>query len=123
MKRTGLTAANTRDMQCIRLPSAMHLQPLICVQAVEASSRWYQKLLDLKSGHGDATLQSYGNGVLLWFEVDDFEAAVGRAIELKANILRPSELSEDGNWECWLQDPNGYKLVLASPLPRSLPQA
>jgi hypothetical protein len=28
------------------------------------------------------------NGVLLWFEVDDFDAAVTRATELRAEVLR-----------------------------------
>jgi hypothetical protein len=30
------------------------LQPLICVHDVERSSRWYQRLLRLESGHGGA---------------------------------------------------------------------
>ena len=30
----------------------MHPQPLICVQDVPASSRWYQALLGCQSGHG-----------------------------------------------------------------------
>jgi len=30
----------------------MKLAPLICVHDVEASSRWYQRLLGCESGHG-----------------------------------------------------------------------
>jgi hypothetical protein len=30
----------------------MHPQPLICVRDVEASSRWYQRLLGCESDHG-----------------------------------------------------------------------
>ena len=30
----------------------MNPQPLICVHDVEASSRWYQRLLGCQSGHG-----------------------------------------------------------------------
>jgi hypothetical protein len=30
----------------------MRPQPLICVRDVEASSRWYQRLLDCVSAHG-----------------------------------------------------------------------
>jgi hypothetical protein len=30
----------------------MHPQPLICVRDVEASSRWYQRLLGCQSDHG-----------------------------------------------------------------------
>ena len=84
----------------------MRPQPLICVHDVEASSRWYQALLGCQSAHGgkeyerleaggrlilqlhnwevqhdherigDPEIKPYGNGVLLWFEIDDFDAAV-----------------------------------------------
>ena len=124
----------------------MHLQPLICVHDVEASSRWYQRLLGCESGHGGAEyerlvsrgelilqlhnwyvehqhgplgnpdLRPYGNGGLLWFELDDFDAAVARVEEMKAEVTKPRHLSENGNWECWLRDPDGYTLVLTSPL-------
>src|SRR4051812_1286154 len=79
----------------------MRPQPLISVEDVESTSRWYQKLLGCQSGHGgseyerlihgeelilqlhrwdvdhhhgavgDPDNRSYGNGVLLWFEIDD----------------------------------------------------
>ena len=82
----------------------MRPQPLIAVTDVEASSRWYQRLLGCASNHGGSTYEQlvsngqlilqlhsfksdhghgpignrddrpYGNGVLLWFEVDDFDA-------------------------------------------------
>jgi hypothetical protein len=74
---------------------------------VAAASRWYQRLLGCESGHGgslyDRLVQDgvlrlqlhacdeedhanlvgadaapHGHGVPLWFEVDDFDAAVGR---------------------------------------------
>ena len=32
--------------------SLMNPQPLICVNDVEASSRWYQRLLGCQSAHG-----------------------------------------------------------------------
>ena len=126
-------------------------QPLLAVHDVEASSRWYQRLLDCESAHGgreyerltangvlilqlhhwevdhhhgpigDPDDRPYGNGVLLWFEVDDFDAAVSRAAELEAEILLPKHRNPpegDGgpnHWECWLRDPDGYTVVLASP--------
>ena len=129
----------------------MRPQPLIAVSDVEASSAWYQKLLGCKSAHGgreyerleadgvlvmqlhrfdvehhhgrigDPTDKPYGNGVLLWFEIDDFEAAMGRVAELRAEIVLPKHRNPpDGNggpnhWECWLHDPDGYMVVLASP--------
>lgn len=129
----------------------MHPQPLICVRDVEASSRWYQRLLDCQSAHGGSeyerlvsqgrlilqlhrwdvehhhgpignpNLKPYGNGVLLWFEIDDFDAAFARAKEMNAEIVMPRHRNPpDGNggpnhWELWLRDPNSYTVVLASP--------
>ena len=125
----------------------MNLHPLICVSDVEASSRWYRQLLGLQSGHGgveyerlnagdrlvlqlhrwevehhhgplgDPALRPYGNGVLLWFELEDFDAAVQRAEAMRVDTTRPRFLSENGNWEHWLHDPDGYTVVLTSPLP------
>ncbi len=70
---------------------------------------------------GDPSSKPYGNGVLLWFEVDDFDAAVARAKSLSAEIVRAKHRNPphgDGgpnHWELWLRDPNGYAVVLASP--------
>ena len=124
----------------------MQLAPLICVRDVEASSRWYQDLLGLTSGHGgreyerlnvgdrlvlqlhkwevehhhgplgDPLLKPYGNGVVLWFELGDFQGAVVRAKAMKVEVLKPSQISENGNWEFWLRDSEGYTVVLTSPL-------
>jgi predicted enzyme related to lactoylglutathione lyase len=129
----------------------VHPQPLICVRDVEGSSRWYQHLLDIQSAHGgpeyerlvsgdrlilqlhrwdvehhhgrigDPNLTPYGNGVILWFEVDDFDAAVARAENLRAEVVMPRHRNPpSGNggpnhWEVWLRDPDGYVVVLASP--------
>ena len=129
----------------------MRPQPLIAVTDVEASSRWYQRLLGCESAHGgpayerlvsngalilqlhsfevehdhgpigDPRDRPYGNGVLLWFEVDDFDAAVARAAELEAEILNaphrnpPSGDGGPNHWECWWRDPDGYVVVVASP--------
>jgi extradiol dioxygenase family protein len=125
----------------------MHLAPLICVRSVSACSLWYQELLGLTSGHGgeeyerlnagnrlllqlhkweaehhhgplgDALIKPYGNGVILWFELEDFHAAVLRAQTMKVEVLRPSQISQNGNWEYWLRDLEGYTVVLTSPLP------
>jgi predicted enzyme related to lactoylglutathione lyase len=128
----------------------MRPQPLICVRDVEASSRWYQQLLGCQSGHGgghyeqlvsngELILQlhswkvdhhhgpignpdlAHGNGVLLWLEVDDFDAAAARAKELGAEVVMPRHRNPpkgDGgpnHWELWIRDPDGYTVVLASP--------
>jgi catechol 2,3-dioxygenase-like lactoylglutathione lyase family enzyme len=123
----------------------MQAQPLICVRDVEASSRWYQKLLGCESDHGgreyerlvrdgklimqlhhwdvehhhgqigDPSIKPHGNGVLLWFEIEDFDAALARLAELKAEIIHPRHRNGPDHWECWFRDPDGYKVVLASP--------
>src|SRR5262245_17714005 len=129
----------------------MRPQPLIAVADVEASSRWYQLLLGCQGVHGGADYERlvvggelvlqlhrwdvdhhhgpigdrdsrpYGNGVLLWFETDDFDAAVARARDLHAEIvMEPHRNPPDGGGgpnhrECWLRDPDGYVVVLASP--------
>jgi catechol 2,3-dioxygenase-like lactoylglutathione lyase family enzyme len=129
----------------------MQPQPLIAVTDVEVSTRWYQHLLHCHSAHGGPEYdrldwngvlvlqlhrfevahhhgpignpddRPYGNGVLLWFEVDDFDDAVARADALKAEIVLPRHRNPpEGNggpnhWEPWLRDPDGYTVVLASP--------
>jgi catechol 2,3-dioxygenase-like lactoylglutathione lyase family enzyme len=130
----------------------MRPQPLIAVRDVEATSRWYQRLLGCESAHGgaeyerltvggelvlqlhawdvdhhhgaigDPEARPYGNGVLLWFELEHFDAAVERAAELEAEIVlaphrNPPEGEPGGpaHREIWLRDPDGYTVVLASP--------
>lgn len=55
-----------------------------------------------------------GHGVLLWFETDEFEEAVKRARGLGAEIVQEPEYNIL-HMECWLRDPDGYMIVLASP--------
>ena len=113
----------------------MRAKPLIAVTDVPASSRWYQRLLGCRSGHGGSEYERlladgqlvlqlhsfdvehdhgpignrddrpYGNGVLLWFEVDDFDAVVQRANEGPAAVNRA----------VIMRDPDGYIVVVASP--------
>ena len=57
-----------------------------------------------------------GHGVLLWFEVDDFDSAVARARGLGAEIiLEPHINPAPRHRETWLRDPDGYVVVIASP--------
>jgi len=129
----------------------MRPQPLICVRDVEASSRWYQRLLNCQSDHGgteyerlnsngklvmqlhrwevghhhgpigDPTLMPYRNGVLLWFEIEDFDDAVARSEAMQVEIVLPRHRNPpDGDggpnhWELWVRDLDGYTVVLASP--------
>jgi catechol 2,3-dioxygenase-like lactoylglutathione lyase family enzyme len=58
----------------------------------------------------------HGHGVLLWFEVDDFDAAVDRARRLGARIIEEPHVNPaPQHREIWIQDPDGYVVVLASP--------
>jgi predicted enzyme related to lactoylglutathione lyase len=57
-----------------------------------------------------------GHGVVLWFEVDDFDAAVKRARALRATVLiKPFVNPAPGHREIWIRDPDGYVVVLARP--------
>lgn len=129
----------------------MRPQPLICVTNVARSSQWYQRLLGVRSAHGgdryeqlvhhgqlilqlhsfeaehhhgpfaDREDKPYGNGLLLWFEVDDFDAVMLRADEMNVERVMPRHRNPpDGDggpnhWECWMRDPDGYTVVVASP--------
>jgi catechol-2,3-dioxygenase len=58
---------------------------------------------------------SPGHGVLLWFEVDDFDAAVGRARSLHAEVIEEPHVNPNaGHKEIWLLDLDGYVVVVAS---------
>ncbi len=120
-------------------------QPLIAVRDVEASSRFYQRLLGCESDHGGAEYERlmsnaelvlqlhdggtahhhgtigdpelpYGNGVLLWFAIEEFDAAVGRVRELGVEIVHEPHVNPNARQrECWLRDLDGYTVVLAGP--------
>lgn len=56
-----------------------------------------------------------GHGVLVWFEVDDFDAAVERARQLRAPVVEEPHVNPaPQHREMWLRDPDGYYVVLAS---------
>ena len=64
---------------------------------------------------GDRTAP-LGNGVALWFEVDDFDGAVARGREVGATIeTEPHENPNARQMEIWLRDPDGYRVVIAGP--------
>ena len=121
----------------------MNPQPLIAVRDVEASSQWYQRVLGAQSGHGGAEYERIvcggrlilqlhhwdahehphlgrpergpvGNGVLLWFQTDRFDAALERIREVGVTILEGPKVNPfAGHREIWIQDPDGYVVVLA----------
>ncbi len=64
----------------------------------------------------NADAAPHGHGVLLWFEVDDFDAAVERARSLQVEVIEEPHVNPNsGDREMWLRDPDGYVVVIASP--------
>ena len=118
---------------------------MVVVRDVPASSRFYQGILAGGSGHGgdeyeqivsDGEIllqlhavdvedhhgpladpdQPFGNGVLLWFEVADFDAAVERVRTSGAPIVTDVHVNPNArHQEIWVRDPDGYLVVLAGP--------
>lgn len=118
---------------------------MVVVRDVPASSRFYQRVLDAESGHGGDEyeqivsngeilvqlhaadvedhhgrladpVQPFGNGVLLWFEVADFEATVERVRATGAPVVRDEHTNPNARQrEIWVRDPDGYLVVLAGP--------
>lgn len=118
-------------------------QPMIAVADVELASAWYQQVLGAASGHGGSeyeqlrvdgmmvlqlhrlevghhhgTLgdprQPVGNGVAVWFEVDDFDGAVVRIRHAGVQIDTDVHVNPNaGHREIWLRDLDGYLVVLA----------
>lgn len=123
----------------------MQPQPMIVVRDVRAASRWFQRVLGLTSGHGgeeyemlmdgdalvaqlhrwdthehphlgDEADPSRGNGVLLWFATDEFDALLARVEDAAATVLDgPLHNPNAGQRELWLEGPEGYRVVIAGP--------
>lgn len=122
----------------------MKPQPMLVVSDVGATSKWYQGVLGLQSGHGgreyemlmsggelvmqlhlwdahehphmgDPGVRPYGNGVLLWFQTDDFNGLLARVQVHNAHVLAGPVFNPNARHrELWLEDPNGFKVVVAS---------
>jgi catechol 2,3-dioxygenase-like lactoylglutathione lyase family enzyme len=120
-------------------------QPLIVSREVVASSRFYTELLGADSGHGgdeyeqvvadgEILLQIHrldvmdhhgpladesvplGNGIVVWFEVADFDATVSRARGFGATVEKDVHTNPNAKQqEIWLRDPDGYLVVIAGP--------
>jgi predicted enzyme related to lactoylglutathione lyase len=62
------------------------------------------------------SLKPHGHGVVIWFEVDDSDAAVERARKIGAEVIEePHFIPAPRQYEIWLKDPDGYVVGLASP--------
>jgi catechol 2,3-dioxygenase-like lactoylglutathione lyase family enzyme len=118
---------------------------MIVLADVEAGSRWFVDVVGLASGHGGAEYEmlldgdqlvaqlhqweadehphlgdpdepSRGNGVLLWFGTDDFDAAMTRVEANGAEIVDGPLVNPNAKQrEVWLRGPEGYLVVIAGP--------
>src|SRR6516164_11594407 len=51
----------------------------------------------------------HGHGVLLWFEIDDFDAAVERVRRPGARVIQEPHVNPaPQHREIWIEDPDGY---------------
>ena len=121
----------------------MHCYPMIVVRDVEASSKWYQELLGLSTGHGGTEFEMLmggdglalmlhhvdfaehpalsdprqgtpGRGVLLYFSVDAVEPVFERATAMGVDLIdEPHENPKAGAVEFSLRDPDGYSLTIS----------
>ncbi|HEY6882116.1 MAG TPA: VOC family protein [Polyangiales bacterium] len=56
-----------------------------------------------------------GHGVLIWFQVDDFDTCVERIRALGATVIDEVHVNPNAmHREIWLRDPDGYVVVIAS---------
>ena len=143
-KTGGGAVASVAGMRTRTVPS-VRAQPMAAVADVEKSSRWYQRVLGATSGHGgteyelllvdgEPVMQLHqlevghhhgalgdpelplGNGVALWFETDEFDAAVRRIRDVPTEIVTDVHVNPNaGHREIWLRDPDGYLVVVAEP--------
>lgn len=121
----------------------MRSEPLIVVKDVEKSSQFYQKVLACESAHGgpdyemlmsgknlilqlhredthehpemyQAELEN-GNGVVLNFITDEFDAAVERIKASKAEIVAEAHVNPNAHRnEICFRDLDGYLVVVAN---------
>ena len=118
------------------------LEPIIGVQDVEKSADWYQNILNLQSSHGGDSFEmlvnknseiilclhsweehghptllepeNNGNGLILYFKIEDLEKVWKNAIRLNAKIDYDPRLNENsGKEEFALWDLDGYYLIIS----------
>lgn len=125
----------------------MKPQPILTVENVNTSARFYCDLLGSKRGHagddyaqilsnGEMIMQLHnfsadedhdalgnehaplGNGVVVWFETDDFDGVIQRMSAAGIEPDREPALNPYARqMEVWLHDPDGYQVVIAGPSP------
>ena len=114
----------------------MKIQPMITVRDVETSSRFYQQVLDAKSGHGGDEYEQIvrdgvlllqlhhrdahehpllidndvpvGNGIWFYFLTEHFDDAIERLRACRAEILEEPHVNPLARHrECLFLDPDG----------------
>lgn len=123
----------------------MKPRPMIALSDVPAGAQWFSDVLGLRSGHGgneydqlydgdvmvaqlhdwdaeehphlgDPSDPSRGNGVLLWFVTQDFDALVARVETHQVEVLEGPQFNPNArHQEIWLRGPEGYVVVVAGP--------
>jgi hypothetical protein len=123
----------------------MTLVPMLFVDDVEASSKWYQQLLGAQSAHGGPEFETLmldgrlvlqlhradaeehggprlpegatrGAGVLLYVQVPDVRATHTTAVSMRADIeTTPSYIDLARHTEFIVRDPDGYALSVFQP--------
>ncbi len=122
----------------------MRTEPIIAVEDVEKSSNWYQRLLQCKSGHGGPTFEillneqgeqilslhkwgehdhptlsnpdiTAGNGLILYFVVDDLDLIWKNAESLNSIIEKTPHINPNsGRREFSIRDIDGYYLSICT---------
>ena len=117
-------------------------EPIIGVENVEKSSKWYQELLGCKSNHGGETFEMLadqdntsilnlhkweehnhptlsnpkmaGNGLILYFRVDNLDEIWENAKNLNAKIEEEPSLNQNsGKKEFAIRDLDNYYLLIS----------
>ena len=117
---------------------------MIVLKDVEAGSTWFQSVLGLQSAHGgphyemlmhdgELVLQLHhwdiedhplfgdpdgptGNGSLLWFATDDWDALLSRVEKTRTTVLEGPLFNQNASHnEVWLEGPDGYVVVVNGP--------
>ena len=120
----------------------MQCLPMIMVRSVSESAQWYRTLLAADNDHGGDEFDRIvsngepllmlhhwtpgehglrppapggrlGDGVVLWFSIDDLGAAFDRARALGAEIVAEPWDNPRAGWrEFTVRDPDGYAVAL-----------
>jgi predicted enzyme related to lactoylglutathione lyase len=123
----------------------MRPQPMVVLADVPAGAKWFESVLGLHPAHGGSEYEmltdgdelvaqlhewdahehpamgdpqdpSRGNGILLWFSTDDFDAVLSRVADHAATVVDGPLTNPNSHLrEVWLRGPEGYTVVVAGP--------